>query len=183
MKTSELVSGLKEIGYLVDREERGHNSEYLAISTADGYLIATVSEKYYGVLDTDIYKGYNEKQEHNPIFRMLIKYAMTPLDKREDTKKYVVKMLPEGDNYVNQDNYDKHIFFSNKSETDRCKTHFTEKEYDEVQKQNATWLPVFDTKNPHFVEVQDDTTKKGEPMTKLHDSELMYPDEEFTRTY
>ncbi|MCA7081905.1 hypothetical protein LGL73_14260, partial [Staphylococcus aureus] len=63
----------------------------------------------------------------------LTTYALTPLDEREDTKKYLVKMLPEGDNYVNQDIYDKHIFFSSKSETDRCKTHFTEKEYDEVQ--------------------------------------------------
>lgn len=46
MKTAELVSTLKELGgYLVERRDSGHNSEYLAISTADGYRIATVSER------------------------------------------------------------------------------------------------------------------------------------------
>ena len=155
MKTAEVLSILKEIGYLVERKDSGTNSEYLAISTADDYLIATVSEKYYGVLNTDIYTGYNETQEHNVVFRVLLKYALTPLEEREDTKEYVIRMLPNGDNYLNQDRSDSHVFFSSKAETEMYKTQFTEKEYNELQEQNDIWLPKFDKDDPHFVEVQD----------------------------
>jgi len=158
MKTKELVSTLKEIGgYHVERKERGHNSEYLAISTTDGYLIATVSEKYYGVLNTDVYTWYNEKQEHNVVFRMLIKYAMTPLDEREDIKKYLVKLLPVEEGYLNVDNsldsYSDELSLANSDDMGDYQTKFTEKEYRELQSKYPQWLPEFDKDDPRFREV------------------------------
>jgi len=154
MKTTELVSELKEIGYLVERKERGHNSEYLAISTADGYLIAMVSEKYYGVLNTDIYAGYNESQEHNVVFRMLIKYAMTPLDEREDTNKYLVHLFPGEKGYLNLGISSDKIALTDRDNTVGYHTEFTEKEYKELQSKYPQWLPMFDKDDPRFREVE-----------------------------
>ena len=158
MKTTELVSMLKEIGgYLVERKDSGHNSEYVAISTADDYLIATVSEKYYGVLNTDIYMGYNNSQEHNVVFRMLIKYAMTPLDEREDIKKYLVHMVPEEEGYLNLDNSldipSDELSISDGDEEGDYQTEFTEKEYKKLQSKYSQWLPKFDKDDVRFEEV------------------------------
>ena len=157
MKTSELVSGLKELGYLVDRKDSGLSSEHLAISAANGYLIATVSEKYYGVLDTDIYAGYNENQEHNAILRIIVEYAMTPLDERKDTKKYLVKLLPVEEGYLNVynslDSYSDELSLSDDNEMGDYQTEFTEKEYKELQSKYSQWLPKFDTDDPRFKEV------------------------------
>jgi len=158
MKTKELVSELKEIGYFVERKDDGLSSEYLAISTADNcYLIATVSEKYYGVLNTDIYAGYNESQEHNAILRIIVEYAMTPLDERKDTKKYLVKLLPVEEGYLNVDNsldsYSDELSLSDGNEMGDYQTEFTEKEYNELQNKYPHWLPKFDTDDPRFKEV------------------------------
>ena len=130
MKTSELVSKLKEIGYChIERKQPGCPAEYLAISVDNCYLIATVSEKYPGVLNTDIYKGYNEKQEPNPIFRMLIEYAMTPLDEREDTNKYLVHLFPGEEGYLNLDIYSDDLELTDRDNMVGYHTEFTEKEY------------------------------------------------------
>lgn len=158
MKTSELVSGLEKLGYFVDRKDIGLSSECLAISGIDNYLIATVSEKYYGVLNTDIYTGYNETQEHNPIFRMLIKYAMTPLDEREDTKKYLVHLVPEEEGYLNlvessHDGLDDALLLIDGDNTGGYQTEFTEKEYNELQSKYPRWLPKFDKDDQRFEEV------------------------------
>lgn len=153
MKTKELVSGLKELGYFVDRKEGELSSEYLAISGADSYLIATVSEKYPGVLNTDIYKGYNEKQEHNPIFRMLIKYAITPLDEREDAKKYLVRLVPEEEGYLNLYIPSDELSIADSDEMGDYQTEFTEKEYKELQSKYSQWLPKFDKDDQRFEEV------------------------------
>jgi len=155
MKTSELVSKLKEIGYYhIERKQPGCNAEYLAISAANGYLIATVSEKYYGVLDTDVYAGYNESQEHNAILRIIVEYAMTPLDERKDTKKYLVHLLPTDDGYLNLDNVDDELLLDNIAETLGYQTKFTEKEYRELQKKYPQWLPLFDKDDQRFQEVE-----------------------------
>lgn len=160
MKTTELVSKLKELGYYhIERKQPGCNAEYLAISTANGYLIATVSEKYYGVLDTDVYAGYNESQEHNAILRIIVEYAMTPLDEREDAKKYLVKLLPVEEGYLNVDNsldsdsYYDELSLDTSDGVGDYQTEFTEKEYRELQKKYPQWLPLFDTDDIRFKEV------------------------------
>lgn len=161
MKTSELVSKLTSMGYQVKPKSLMMGGSTVYIYTPDGKYAGNVCTKVFGTLSTDTWVTTSGKSSYgtddvNNLVDTLTTYALTPLDEREDTKKYVVKMLPRGDNYLNQDRGDNHIFYSSKDETDSYKTQFTEKEYNEVQKQNATWLPTFDIKDPHFVEVQDD---------------------------
>ena len=161
MKTSELVSKLDELGFTTKVPEEGKSTqeEWLSIyySTSPTLvLVANVSTQHYGLVETNMCCTTLANLKFIKAFQVILEYASTPLDEREDTKKYLVKMLPEGDNYLNQDRGDNHIFYSSKDETDWYKTHFTEQGYNEVQKQNTIWLPKFDTKDPHFVEVPDD---------------------------
>lgn len=191
MKTSFLVSKLKSMGYQVKVKPlvKGKSlmkGNVIFVYTPDGNYAGHVCTKVFGTLSTDTWvatsgkSGYASRKVNN-LVEALTTYALTPLDKREDTKKYLVKMLPKGEYYLNQSMEDKHILFSGRVETDKFKTEFTEEEYNKLQERYAIWLPKFDKDDPHFVEVQDD--KNNEPMTKLHDSELMYPDEEITRNY
>ena len=155
MKTKELVSELKEIGYFVERKDDGLSSEYLAISTADNcYLIATVSEKYPGVLNTDIYKGYNDNPAASAVLRMLIEYAMTPLDEREDTNKYLVHLFPGEAGYLNLDISSDDLALNDRSNTVGYHTEFTENEYKELQNKYPQWLPKFDKDDQRFEEVE-----------------------------
>lgn len=148
----------------------------------EGKKVGWVSIDEFGVADTS-YPALDTMKNKEEVVKLMFEYALTPLDEREDAKKYFVKMMPKGDNYLNQSKANNHLFLSSASNTEMYKTEFTEEEYNDLWERYDKWLPKFDKDDPHFVEVQDDTTKKGEPMTKLHDSELMYPDEEFTRTY
>lgn len=154
MKTTELVSELKELGYFVDRKEEGLSSEYLAISGADSYLIATVSEKYPGVLNTDIYKGYNDNPAASAVLQMLIEYAMTPLDEREDTNKYLVHLFPGEEGYLNLDISSDDLALTDRDNMVSYHTEFTEKEYNELQSKYPQWLPKFDKDDQRFEEVE-----------------------------
>ena len=191
MKTSFLVLKLKSMGYQVKVKPlvKGKSlmkGNVIFVYTPDGNYAGHVCTKVFGTLSTDTWVTTSGKSCYDPddlknLAEALTTYALTPLDKREDTKKYLVKMLPKGNNYLNQGKDDYHILFSGQVETDRYKTEFTEDEYNKLQERYAIWLPKFDKNDPHFVEVQDD--KDSESMTKLHDSELMYPDDEITRNY
>lgn len=183
MKTLELVSKLTSMGYQIKYKHMSLGYRVF-VYTLDGTYAGNVCTKVFGTLSTDTWVTTSGKSAYDTgcvygLVDTLTTYALTPLDEREDTKKYAVKMLPKGYYYLNQDNHDKHIIFSSKEETDRYKAHFTEKEYRELQSKYSQWLPVFDTKDPHFIEVLNDEYEE----CKLHDTELMYPDEEFTRTY
>lgn len=152
MKTSELVSKLNELGYPVKKDDSGLSSEYLAISTADNCLVAKVYERYYGVLNTDIDVGYNESQEHNPILKTIIDYAMTPLDKREGTKKYLVHLVPGEDGYLNSDLFSDELLLAGSDGMGDYQTEFSEQEYDELQSEYSQWLPKFDKDDVRFEE-------------------------------
>lgn len=191
MKTSFLVLKLKSMGYqvkvkpLVTGKDQ-MKGKVIFVYTSDGNYAGHVCTKVFGTLSTDTWVTTSGNLLYSPqgingLVEALTTYALTSLDKREDTKKYLVKMLPKGYNYLNQNRADNHLFSASSDETDEHKTEFTEEEYNKLQERYAIWLPKFDKDDPRFIEVHDD--ENSEPMTNVHDSELMYPDEEFTRTY
>ncbi|QBJ03542.1 hypothetical protein HWC09_gp004 [Lactobacillus phage 3-521] len=167
MKTSELVSKLKEIGFTtttkVPEEGKSTHEEWLSIyySTSPTLvLVASVSTQHYGLVETTMCCTTLANLQFIKAFQVILEYTLTPLDEREDTKKYVVKMIPEGDGfmsgddvYLNKDRDYKHIFISSKDDSDRFKTHFTEEEYNKLQNTYSDWLPKFDKNDPHFIEV------------------------------
>lgn len=186
MKTSFLVLKLESMGYKVKVKPLMVLGETIFVYTNDGNYAGHVCTKLFGTLSTDTWVTTSGKSCYDPddlknLVEALTTYALTPLDKREDTKKYLVKMLPKGEHYLNQIRDGNQISFSSSRDVDKYKTEFTEDEYNKLRERYAIWLPKFDKDDPHFVEVQDD--KDSESMTKLHDSELMYPDDEITRNY
>lgn len=191
MKTSFLILKLKSMGYQVKVKPlvKGKplmKGEVIFVYTPDGNCVGHVCTRVFGTLNTDTWVTTSGKSHYSPcdindLVEALTTYTLTPLDKREGTKKYLVKMLPKGYNYLNQNRADNHLFSSRADETDEHKTKFTEKEYNKLQERYAIWLPKFDKDDPHFIEVHNNND--SEPMTKLQGSGLMYPDEEFTRTY
>lgn len=191
MKTSFLVLKLKSMGYQVKVKplvmgKDKMKGKVIFVYTSDGNCAGHVCTKVFGTLSTYTWVTTSgnllySPQSINGLVEALTTYALTPLDKREDTKKYLVKMLPKGEHYLNQRRDGNQISFSSAQDVDKYKTEFTEEEYNKLQERYAIWLPKFDKDDPRFIEVHDD--ENSEPMNKVHDSELMYPDEEFTRTY
>ena len=166
MKTSFLVLKLKSMGYqvrvkpLVTGKDQ-MKGKVIIVYASDGNYAGHVCTKIFGMLSTDTWvttsgKSHYSPQSINDLVEALTTYALTPLDKREDTKKYLVKVLPKGEYYINQSRADNHIFLSSADRTNMYKTEFTEEEYNNLQERYAIWLPKFDTNDPHFVEVQDD---------------------------
>ena len=166
MKTSFLVLKLKSMGYqvkvkpLVTGQDQ-MKGKVIFVYTSDGNYAGHVCTKVFGTLSTDTWvttsgKSCYDLRNINELVEALTTYALTPLDKREDTKKYLVKILPKGDNYLNQSRADNHIFFSSADITDMYKTEFTEEEYNDLRERYDKWFPKFDEDDPHFVEVQDD---------------------------
>lgn len=160
MKTSELVSKLTSMGYQV-KVNLMMRGVAMFVYTPEGKCAGYVCTNVFGALSTDTRfitsgkAGYDQFGINN-LVEYLTSYALTPLDEREDTKEYLVKLLPKGDNYLNQDKADKHIFSSSADETNESKTRFTEKEYNELQSKYLQWLPKFDKDDHHFFEVQQD---------------------------
>ena len=176
MKTSFLVLKLKYMGYqikvkpLVTGKDQ-MKGEVIWVYTSDGNYAGHVCTKVFGTLSTDTWVTTSGKSHYSPydtnhLLEALTTYALTPLDKREDTKKYLFKMLPKGEHYLNQRRDGNQILFSGSVETDRYKTEFTEEEYNKLQERYAIWLPKFDKDDPHFVEVPDD--ENSDPTNKLY---------------
>lgn len=160
MKTFELISGLLVMGYQVKVNAK-LPVETVIVYTPEGKYAGKVCTKLFGVLSTATWVNTSGKSSYdtgdvNNLVDVLMTYALTPLDKREDTKKYLVKMLPNEENYLNQSTTRNHIFFSTSDEAEMYKTQFTEEEYNKLQEQYTNWLPKFDKDDPHFVEVPID---------------------------
>jgi len=166
MKTSFLVLKLKSMEYqvkvkpLVTGKDQ-MKGKVIFVYTPAGTYVGKVYTNIFGTLSVKSWVTTSDKSEYDlrdikNLVEALTTYALTPLDKREDTKKYLVKVLPKGEHYINQSRADNHIFLSSADETDMYKTEFTEEEYNDLRERYAIWLPKFDTNDPHFVEVQDD---------------------------
>jgi len=166
MKTSFLVLKLKSMEYqvkvkpLVTGKDQ-MKGKVIFVYTPAGTYVGKVYTNIFGTLSVKSWVTTSDKSEYDlrdikNLVEALTTYALTPLDKREDTKKYLVKVLPKGEYYINQSRADNHIFLSSADETNEHKTKFTEEEYNKFQERYAIWLPKFDTNDPHFVEVQDD---------------------------
>lgn len=120
----------------------------------DRDLLATVSEKYFGVVDTS-YPAFKSMTDNSEFIKMLMEYASTPLNKREDEPKFYVRMIPEDSNndwnvYLNLDKEYSCIFIDDSCNDGNDQTIFTESEYNELQQRYSDWLPKFDKNDPHF---------------------------------
>lgn len=131
MKTSEFIKEIKSMGVQVKELY-----DEIMIKDSEGCFVAMVSKVEFAVLSTD-YRGfyrldYNTKLR---LLNLLIKYAKTPIeDREEEEKKYYLrhKGFKDYAKYLNYRLRDKTFTINDKSNSNSHKTQFTQKEIDEL---------------------------------------------------
>lgn len=84
MKTKQFIKGIKAMGF--DVKELHYN---LAIYEGNDYTLAHVSKKEVGVLATDFPHFYRLEHDRKlNLLYLLIEYAITPIEDREEEKYY-----------------------------------------------------------------------------------------------
>lgn len=135
MKTSEFIGKALEINGV----ESFENDRYIKLRNISGGIIAIVGTKETHVLITD-YRGFdilsiNSKRQ---LFSLLVEYAKTPLEEREEPKKYKLKhKLIKVDGYLNYVERKKELIFSTDTEIGGIRVAFTIQEWEVLTEQ--TW--------------------------------------------
>lgn len=90
MKTNEFIKEVKAIGFIV---AIGNNERLLEVRKQDSDLIATVTtnKRFY------FYNNHNsfyalEENKKQQLFNLLTEYASTPVEEREEEKKYMYRI-------------------------------------------------------------------------------------------
>ena len=127
MKTKQLIKEIKSRGFELKKAK-----DYIIVVDTNGFYVAKTSEVDFGVLTTDyigFYKlDYNTKLQ---LLNLLIKYAKTPIEDREEEDKYYYKLKGFGEEYyLNSEDNGKYLYFSDNIQTDECQTQFTDKEFE-----------------------------------------------------
>ena len=101
--------------------------------------LARVSKNKELEIDTDSNDfSFLPKKEKEDLFSLIIEYAITPLEDREEPKKYKLKhKLVRGYSYLNYDEDDKELRFSTEKQIGVFKTTFTIREWELLTEQ--TW--------------------------------------------
>ena len=139
MKTSEFIE--KALDFKdIDEHEKLNGSILFYENQAS--LIATVSEKAPMEMSTHYFRfGGMEKYSKLEFLTLLYEYAKTPIEEREEPKKYKLRHKLVKDSYLNyylgyiKD--ENELRFSNSHETGSFKTAFTIQEWETLTEQ--TW--------------------------------------------
>lgn len=97
MKTSEFKKKVEELGYECTRQA----------VRKDGYICATFNKSRMYAIDT-VFNGFIrlDESEKELLFSLLIEYASTPIEEREDEKRYRLRLTNKtatvGDIYLNK---------------------------------------------------------------------------------
>ena len=121
----------KELGYFCFKKRNHTNNIDISGDVENKIWIST------GIICDD--------EDFNMI-KASVKFAETPLDEREEEKKYYLRhkwIKGTCDNYLNFYKSRTGYVINDKTETNTCKTQFTRKEIDEIKKKHNTDLSDF----------------------------------------
>ena len=133
MKTKEFFRKIEALGFKVD----DCNGDLLIGDTNRNYCHSSSGERY----KREIYHDHLEKLEEETRHKLLdlvVEYAKTPVEEREESKKYYLKLPEMFDSdlgYVNYEKDDNCYFFSDMFTTDLFQTQFTQEEIDNMPDQ------------------------------------------------
>lgn len=133
MKTNEFIKKLNELGYNVKETEHSMivRKEYTHLAVID-------KENIYGFK----YFYHNDKD----LFKLCVDYTSTPIEEREEEKRYYLfkfnKKFYENE-YLNYNKYYKHWGLGDNVENAQYKTKFTWKEIEDIKKRFDTELCEF----------------------------------------
>lgn len=130
MKTSEFIERVERLGYEVDNISF---PTVLRIVAGEDVWIASVETNALNKVDTRY-----DANIPSELFDLLVEYAKTPIEEREEEKKYHWKLKGGGklDNDMSHFNYQKSAnewFLSSKTQHLDIATQFTEKEFAELK--------------------------------------------------
>lgn len=87
MKTKEFIRGVEELGYFINKRIC-----YYEITDVDENPIAVVSKTNFLQLSTNYSKWYELSEiDKKELFDLLVEYARTPIEDREEEKKFLIQ--------------------------------------------------------------------------------------------
>lgn len=133
MKTSEFIKKINELGYNVKETE--HN---MIIRKEYTHLAVIDKENIYGFK----YFYHNDKD----LFKLCVDYTSTPIEEREEEKKYYLFKIDKKfyeNEYLNYNKCYKRWLLGDDIEDARYQTMFTCSEIENIKKRFNTELPEF----------------------------------------
>lgn len=126
MKTKEFIEKVEELGFRAEESDSG-------IDVINGVFqhLCHVSKTFRFVLDTD-WTEFEEAGEatREDLYKLAVEYANTPLEEREEEKKYRYKLrgVKEGSGYLNYSTDYLNYHFTSLLEVSGVTTKFTDSE-------------------------------------------------------
>lgn len=153
MRTKEFKNKISELGFYFEtyNNQKTYNNQICIYS--DFKLNKTVASVYTEVcFSIDLTYGGFDKLEHEQkeeLFNLIVEYARTPVEEREEPKKYYLKhkwLTDNGGSYNCLNFYVDENKYSIESDSDMYgfKTQFTQTEIDEIKKRFNTSLEDFE---------------------------------------
>lgn len=152
MKYKEFKEKVKELGYGIDN---GYDRFVYVVNYDKETLISINKNERYSI-NSDYSSFGNLNDEYKRVLlRLSYELASTPLDEREDEKKYYLKLdstIIPNLSYLNFSEYDGEFEISSKNEYEGYKTAFTESEIKELEKEHD--LSIFVKEEVEWVKNQ-----------------------------
>lgn len=146
MRTEEFIKRVEELGYDVELYP-----SHVVITTSNISVATVYTQRLYEINTRSIVKV--ELTHKEELFDLIIKYAKTPIEEREEPKKFYVRhkwMQTVGYNYLTIDIDDNTCCIDNIEGFDWTKNKFTHEEIDEIKEKYNTDLSDFE-----IVEVEE----------------------------
>ena len=146
MKTKEFIKRVEELGYDVELYP-----SHVFIKTSNISVATVYTQRLYEIYTRSIVKV--ELTHKEELFDLIIKYAKTPIEEREEPKKYYLmhKWIQKNDyNYLTIDLDDTTYYLDDIEGYDWSENKFTHEEIDEIKEKYNTDLRDFD-----IVEVEE----------------------------
>lgn len=146
LTTKKFVKEVEKLGFAV---EKGGNGKYLWIKDSRKLFVAFVDTTEMYVFDT-AYNAFDELQECDKknLFDLLVAYASTPTDEREEPQKSYFRFAGSVNNgifnYLNHDLEKDFLRLNDSHQLPMCKTQFTQKEIDDIKEKFGVTLSDFE---------------------------------------
>lgn len=122
--------------------------EFFRVENSDGYIVAFVDTKLMYTFNT-VYDNFQELSESDRkrLFNLLVEYANTPPDKREEPQKFYMQFTTVINNgaaiYLNYNTINDSLGLSTRGQTLRYQAQFTQKEIDDIKEKFGVTLSDF----------------------------------------
>lgn len=138
MKTNQFIKEIKSMGFKIKKIK-----DYFVVIDANGFCVSEISEEYFGVFSTD-YVGFHILGDNTKLqlLDLLIEYAKTPIEDREEEEKFKLKQKGVSEKYLMWMPASNHYVTSSKPFS---KFIFTQSEIDrmpECYKHPAVWEKI-----------------------------------------